>query len=143
MFYRLFEGSKTIDFDSRWNNGTGYYDHAARGQYAPKLGVGEVVSATSPIPNNRKIVIIGLGEDKGNFVFFERYTDGAHDVIVSNGSHGYHPEEIQDAMSSRINEKDLTVVCDWIARLIEINGNTDGSGARKAEFLSPWSVICN
>lgn len=115
LFYRLFEGSKTIEFDTRWNNGTGYYDHAARGQYAPKLGVGEVVSATSPIPNNRKIVIIGLGEDKGNFVFFERYTDGAHDVIVSNGERSWCPDQVRDAMNGAVSDTGLREVWDWVS----------------------------
>ena len=143
LFYRLFNNSTPIQFDPHWGNGTGYYDHAARGQYAPKLSLGEVVASVSPMPNNREIVIIGLGEDEGNLVFFERYTGGERDIIVSNGDTSEHPANIQDAMSGRVTEKELTVVCDWVARLININGNTDGSEGRKAEFLSPWSVICS
>jgi hypothetical protein len=115
MFYGLFEDAPRIEFDPRWNNGTGYYDHAARGRYAPKLAVGQMVSAVSPMPNNRKIVIVGLGEDKGNFVFFERYTDGAHDVIVSNGETSGCPELVKDAMSSRVSDTGLREVWVWVS----------------------------
>ena len=81
-FLSAYSNATKIAYDPNWANGTGYYDYAVTGEHAPHLEEGEVVACTSPSPNNRKIVIIGTVF--GNVVVFERYTDGASGVFVSN-----------------------------------------------------------
>lgn len=74
--------SNQIDWEKA-GNGTGYYDPI---QDMVKLPEGVVKAATSPAPNNRRMVIIGHGMDRQSSVFFERYTPnmGSSEVVVSN-----------------------------------------------------------
>jgi hypothetical protein len=139
-FYRLFNNSKSIPFDQNWSNGTGYYDQATRGEYAPNLGYGEVVNSISPMPNNRKIVIVGLGGEKGNLVFFERYTNGASDVIASNNPNlRRFPKEIQDALTSHVDEGDLITICKWLAS--DLYQREWSEYATRKELLDSWSIV--
>lgn len=142
-FYRLFDSAiKTnqLAYDSTWANGTGYYDGAASGVTAPKLDAGQVAACITPMPNNRKIILIGLPSNQGNLVFFERYTGGASGVVVSNKPSGNHlPQEIRDATNSRIGDRDLQDVCDWVATLINIRSRTDAD--EMIMLLNPWAVV--
>jgi hypothetical protein len=83
-FEAAYNEAEEIEYKAEWNNGTGYYDHAAEGNHAPKLEVGQIVKAHSPYPNNRKLLIVGT--ELGNVVIFERYTAGAHGVYVWNAA---------------------------------------------------------
>lgn len=74
------ESIREIPFQEKFNNGTGYYDHAVNADLG--LAVGEIGKSISPAPNNRKLLIIGTSI--GNMVIFERYTNGAGGVFVSN-----------------------------------------------------------
>ena len=92
--------TKEVVFDSSWSNGTGYYD----GAITAKLGLkpGERAKATSPMPNNRRLILVGTRF--GNAVFFDRYTQGSGsaDVCVSNV-----PDELRPFVpSGRIGEDD-------------------------------------
>jgi hypothetical protein len=80
-FHHAFESAPDIEFNPKWANGTGYYDHAVKGPDAPKLEIGEIRRCISAAPNNRKILLVGTF--LGNVVVFQRYTD-REDIIVSN-----------------------------------------------------------
>ena len=66
-------------YDSRWENGTGYFDHLASrpGVETPKDTPGWSID-----PHGRRIFWIG-GGSRGNLVWFERYADGSG-IIASN-----------------------------------------------------------
>lgn len=86
-FNFAFNKAAEIEFNQNWANSTGYYDNAVSGEHAPKLEIGQVVKATSPMPNNRRILIVGT--PLGNFVAFERYSGGDNGVIVYNASKNF------------------------------------------------------
>lgn len=74
-----------IEYNPKWANGTGYFDHAVKGEHAPKLQPGEMVKAEVPAPNLRRIIIVGTRF--GNVVVFERFSPDGGDrsnVIVAN-----------------------------------------------------------
>lgn len=83
IFNNAYDKAPVIEFNEEWNNGTGYYDFAVYGEAAPMLAVGEVVAALSPMPDNRKLLMIGT--PVGNVVVFQRYTDN-NDIYVFNAS---------------------------------------------------------
>lgn len=111
-FYSMFNNAEKVKFHTEWNNGTGYYDGACDGPCAPKLEFGHVVASVSPMPNNRKIIIFG-GEGGENLVFNERYTDGAHGVIVSCGEKHLYPEEIRKLMHSQVSDDGFAIIVAW------------------------------
>lgn len=69
-----------IDFDEKWNNGTGYFDHATRVELKP----GEMRKCVCP-KTHRAMVL--LGTMFGTVVVFERFLFGQNGVYVSNIPH--------------------------------------------------------
>lgn len=67
--------NNTVEFKQSWSNGTGYYDNAVH-----DFEITEISKTTDP--KNRKMILVPT--PVGNVVVFERYTDGAHGIIVSN-----------------------------------------------------------
>lgn len=57
---------RTIPFDPKWNNGTGYFDHLVKDDLG--LESGEVARSTDNLMRN----IIVIGSPLGNLVVFER-----------------------------------------------------------------------
>jgi hypothetical protein len=58
-----------IQFNPAWNNGTGYFDFAVKGEFAPVLKAGQLVKAVAH--DGRKIIIIGT--PLGSVAVFQRY----------------------------------------------------------------------
>lgn len=81
-FEEVFNHFKSIEFNTKWCNGTGYMDNAVKGDDAPVLSVGEVRSFTDN--KNRRGFVIGT--PRGNIVVFQRYTGGERKVWVINAS---------------------------------------------------------
>ncbi len=82
QFEEVFNHFESIEFDTKWANGTGYMDKAVSGEYAPVLSVGEVRSFIDN--KNRRGFVIGT--PRGNIVVFQRYTNGERKVWVINAS---------------------------------------------------------
>lgn len=81
IFNNVFKTATPIDYNPNWANGTGYFDHAVEGEHAPKIKPGDVCCCITPMPNDRKIVMVGTR--MGNIVIFQRYTDDDR-VYVAN-----------------------------------------------------------
>lgn len=62
--------TKTLPFNPQWANGTGYFDHAVKGECAPVLGAGEMAKSEDDV--GRPLIIIGT--PIGNVVVFRRYS---------------------------------------------------------------------
>lgn len=107
-FREAFESAADIEFNPKWANGTGYYDHAVKGPNAPKLEIGEIRRCVSTAPNNRKILLVGTFF--GNVVVFQRFTD-REDVIVSNMP--YVIETVTGCRSSLNEDKLFLLVGDF------------------------------
>lgn len=141
-FDRIFFGAETIEFNSNWANGTGYFDNAVKSKFAPLLNFGEVRSCVSL--NNRRLVIIGtnlLGDETENIVLFDRYSD-RNGVIVQNWTaeaKAFLLENFEIDMTSSISEEKLAKFCRALADKIDIRGNTQ-NGERK-KLLNPLSVV--
>ena len=76
QFTKIFNHiTNLVDFDSGWENGTGYFNGAVS---SVKLATGEM--AKSQDPKGRKIVFIGTRY--GTIVVFQRYT--AEERLVMN-----------------------------------------------------------
>jgi hypothetical protein len=60
-----------IEFNPKWSNGTGYFDHAVQGEDAPLVVPGTAVKTQDTF--GRKIIIVGMPKRLGNVVIFERY----------------------------------------------------------------------
>ena len=73
IFTEIFnnEAVAEIQFNPSWTNGTGYLDHAVKGEHAPVLKPGQMVKATDP--RGRRIIIIGTR--RGNVLVFDRYSE--------------------------------------------------------------------
>jgi hypothetical protein len=71
-----------VEYNSKWENGTGYLDHAVNDT---SIVFDEDGYAKAVSPAGRKIVIVKT--IKGNAVVFERYTDSESSVVVSNIPH--------------------------------------------------------
>lgn len=82
LFLEHFYKTEVIPFNPDWNNATGYYDGAVSDEEL-NLPRGKMIASVSPEPNNRKILIKGLGKGV-HMVIFERYTLGQHGIIVQN-----------------------------------------------------------
>lgn len=83
-FQAAFAAAEPMPYNPDWANGTGYCNGAIRGEHAPKLAIGQIVAAQSPMPNDRKIVIVGT--PLGNVAVFQRYSGGDSDVYVFNST---------------------------------------------------------
>jgi len=70
-FNRVWDAIEKIEGKVEWNNGTGYFDGAAKGENAPLLAAGKKVGAVST--NGRRLIIMGAAF--GNIVVFQRYND--------------------------------------------------------------------
>lgn len=70
----------TIEFDPKWNNGTGYMDGAVTADLG--LNPGDIVKGNTGGVNNRNFLI--MGTPTGNVIVFQRYTAGAQNVVVAN-----------------------------------------------------------
>lgn len=79
MHAQLVEENKTIGYDARWANGTGYLDGAVR---VVHLDEGALVATKDDL--GRRIILVGT--PAGNVVIFERYrhTGDAPEVLVAN-----------------------------------------------------------
>ena len=82
LFLEAFNKAEIVPFKHEWNNSTGYYDGATDDEEL-NLQRGQIVASRSPEPNNRKLLIRGLGNGY-NVVIFERYTNGQHGILVQN-----------------------------------------------------------
>ena len=71
---------KEVEYNPKWENGTGYLDHAVKGDHAPELLCGEMAKSVST--KGRRIVLIGTRF--GNIVLFDRYSDPESKAVVSN-----------------------------------------------------------
>lgn len=112
VFDTLFLVADIVEFNSEWNNGTGYYDGAV---HLP-LSEGDMVRFISPEPNNRKGIIFNTPH--GNVVVFERFTNGANDIFVSNEAKG-----AQHAIgygSSNLSADDIMVIA---ASVVHVSGD--------------------
>lgn len=76
------EGVPSIPFNPKWANGTGYLNFAVDGDYAPKLNNGQIVKT---IDDHGRLIGI-VGTPLGNVVCFERFSDKANNVVVTNMS---------------------------------------------------------
>lgn len=73
---------KEVTYNSNWSNGTGYLDHAVRGEHAPVLSAGDMVQTMDDY--GRLIVICGTAA--GNVVVFKRFKgDDRSHIVVANG----------------------------------------------------------
>lgn len=72
--------TKEIPFNPEWRNGTGYFDRLVN----TPVGLEPNEFGRSYCPDSkRKMIIQSVGEF-GNIVFFQRYTEGEHNVVVFN-----------------------------------------------------------
>lgn len=75
---------EVLEYSKAWENGTGYFDGACKGESAPTLDAGEAKAFITL--GGRVGIIIGLPKPVGvsayNAIFFTRFTDG--NVVVSN-----------------------------------------------------------
>lgn len=92
-----------VPFNDEWDNGTGYYDGACKGDDKIKLEVGELAKCISPIPNNRKMIFVGT--PVGTVVVFERFTNGEGGIFVHNAAHHFISQLIQP--QSPLNANDI------------------------------------
>ena len=69
--------TKTIPFNEKWNNGTGYFDGAFKGEYAPVVEPGQLVKSIDP--DGRRIIIVGTR--LGNIVVFDRYSNWEQNTV--------------------------------------------------------------
>jgi len=72
-FNKAYAAAKPVPFNPVWNNGTGYFNGAVKGEAAPKLAVGEVACSMTLSDEPRKLIIIGT--PVGNVVVFQRYSN--------------------------------------------------------------------
>lgn len=108
LFDKAFAQAKQIPYNPEWANGTGYFDYAVRGKHAPELSQGEVVAAVTPMPNNRRIIIVGTM--KGNVVFFERYTSNQSGVFACNMDYEIKKVFAGKLPNAILNEEDVVVI---------------------------------
>lgn len=98
------ESVREVPFQMKWNNGTGYLDGAVHADLG--LQPGELAKFNTGAENNRKGIVIALPGGK-NLVIFERYTEGASEVYVSNGPRAV--EQMLD-LTSRIGDNAMARV---------------------------------
>ena len=97
---------KVIPFNASFNNGTDYYNGAVEGLDAPVLAVGEFAKCVSPMPNNRRMIFVGT--PVGSVVVFERYTDGASGVHVTNQSRDL--ERTNLIVNGKVSDEQMTFI---------------------------------
>lgn len=72
-----------VEFNSDWYNGTGYLDRLCK----ETLEFTDSEFLASETTDGRTVVIVK--SPIGNYVLFERYTDGENGIVVSNEPAGY------------------------------------------------------
>lgn len=113
IFPLVFEAIENeVEFDSKWSNGTGYFDNAKFMDLLP----GAMVKSIDP--NGRKIIL--MGSPLLTIVFFERYSD-RKDIIVSNAHVAI--EQAFD-MTSNLTEEQLAVFFNVDSGTPEVNEQT-------------------
>lgn len=77
-FAKVFNGLPELEYQSKWANGTGYFDGASKDESIKTAG-------RAVDPHGRRIVIIPLHKQGGdrfkNVVIFQRYSD-SQDVLI-------------------------------------------------------------
>jgi hypothetical protein len=94
-FEKAFKKAKTITYNPKWENGTGYFSNAVSGEDAPHLEEGEVVSTFDTI--GRDMIIIGTVF--GNVVIFQRY-DNRRDIFSYNA-----PGDVEQLLKPFLSSK--------------------------------------
>lgn len=92
----------TIEYNTKWENGTGYLDFAVYGDNAPVVESGSVVKTTDPM--GRRIIITGTL--LGNVVMFER--DKPRDGVLSKRIVCNVPDEIRYILPTNMAEDDVS-----------------------------------
>lgn len=107
-FARNFDDiNNVIEFDSAWNNGTGYMDHLVHDNLG--LEPGQMVKTTAPGDDARRVIVVGTRF--GNCVYFERYSpegESRSNVIVSNVPDACKHISREGSLSGN----DLQMLCD-------------------------------
>lgn len=126
----------TVEYNPKWANGTGYFDHAVKGEHAPKLEVGEMVKCETPAPNLRQMIIVGTRF--GNVVVFERYSpkdDGERSHIhVAN-----YPYMLERAGIIKMNvwkADDILMFLDAESHMYNIGHRVEGFAMAVVEQIS-------
>lgn len=78
IFLSIWERARGIGFSSKWNNGTGYLDHAVTDVELKNYPTGVWKFTTD---NQRKGIIIK--DDTGLYVVFQRYTDCNQQLVMN------------------------------------------------------------
>lgn len=102
-FHQVWDAAPKIEFNPAWDNGTDYYNGAASGPNAPVLAVGAEWAAISPMPNNRKLILVGLPE--GNMVLFQRFS--TDDGVIASNVPFSASEEIKRACASYVDDENV------------------------------------
>lgn len=103
LFNKIFATTDmSFSYDTAWENGTGYFDHAVK---QVKLQTGEVARAMTP--NDRKILFVGTVY--GTCVVFQRYSNGDRGIITHN-----MPKEVSSLFffEAVLTAADLTSIFD-------------------------------
>jgi hypothetical protein len=130
IFNGAFDSAEEISFNPEWANGTGYFDGAVRGPDAPKLQIGEIRRFADN--KGRKALIISIGENLGNVVLFQRYSDDS-DIYVAN-----IPKAIKGLLcgcTSRLGPNEIGMLLGW---------KLDGSyniGYRLSSFIHTNGIL--
>ena len=104
LFVKTFDAiTDTIPFQKEWSNGTGYFDHAVKGEHAPKLRPGRIVKVESP--GHRKMMLVGT--PVGNVVVFSRYSD-RDDVYVTNAPQSIYSTGLIE--SGRVTDRMMGII---------------------------------
>ena len=142
----LVNQDKTIVFDSRWKNGTGYLDGAVRTVH---LEDGQLAAFTDDA--KRRGVIVGT--PAGNVVLFERYSSWSStdtpEVLVSN-----HPVALRQMLPGCSSSwtkttweacfPELSVDADGVAKWTDINIGTAVAAIGKAiQTRTAWTINPN
>ncbi len=97
---------KEVKYDSKWMNGTGYFDGAV---HMVKLGVGEMAKSKDDV--GRRIIFIGTRF--GTIVVFDRYAEQIEDgVWVANKPNSRVLQELMSGTSIGISEM-TTIMGSW------------------------------
>lgn len=95
---------REIPFDSAWENGTGYFDHACK---MVELAPGE--TARSEDTHGRPILLVGVRG--GTIVVFKRYSEAANLLLCSNS-----PKRtlVDLEIKSPVSYEDMTKVANYV-----------------------------
>lgn len=105
-----------VEYNPKWENGTGYLDHAVIGDLAPRLVAGQEAKSFSP--EGRSIILIGT--HFGNVVVFKRNQSPTSKIYVGN-----YPNEIKrfyvgSSVGTSLDSESMTLLlgidgagCSW------------------------------